>query len=343
MQRRKFNHLSLEERERILGFQMAEYSMRQMAKALGRDVGTISREFKRNAKYDFEYIPCRAHRIYCERSSEQRRKAPLKSPAILLYVREHLRPPFLWSPERISGRLKIDYPNWSITPETIYNYIYSKESKKDELWQYLPKQRKKRRKQTLGGKQRGERRQTKLSRIKNAVPITKRPRYVEKRKSGGHFETDNAEGNKQSKSSLSVTVERCSRKMFLSKLTDKRAQTKAEAVKDRLLCLPSEIRKTITADNGSENTKHEYITKETGIKVFFCTPYHSWEKGSVENAIGVIRRFVPKGSNIDEITEEEIEWVENWYNNLPMKCLMYKTPNEKMQELLGKKQIKSFN
>ena len=269
MQKRKFNHLSLEERERLFGMYLQGMSYRSIGEVLGRPHTTISRELERNAKYDFQYIPCRAHKLYSERSTKQRRKAPLKNPEILLYVREHLRSPFLWSPERISGRLKIDYPNWSITPETIYSYIYSKESKKDKLWEYLPKQRKKRRKQTLGGKHRGEKKQNKQSKIKGAVPITKRPKYIEKRKSGGHFETDNAEGNKQSKSSLSVTIERCSRKIFITKLSNKTSQTKAEAVTDRLLTLPSEIRKTITADNGPENTKHEYITKETGIKVYF--------------------------------------------------------------------------
>lgn len=337
MLKRKFKHLDLEERELMFGLLLKGYSFREIGECLDRPHTTISRELKRNAKYEFEYIPCRAQRLYDKRSKDQRSKAPLKKPKIFLYVREHLRLPYLWTPEQIAGRLPVDMPGESICFETIYRYIYSKETVGDKLWQYLPHQRKSRKPKVRGGKNR------KSQRIKNTVPITKRPKHVQKRKSIGHMETDNMEGKREDKKVLSVTHERAARYNHLALLPNKKAQAKAEAVIDRLLELPPRCRKTITADNGSENANHEHITNTLNMPVYFCAPYHSWEKGSVERVIVRIRRFLPKGESLNEATEEQVQWIENWLNNMPLKCLQYKTPNERMSELIRKELLKPFN
>src|SRR5574343_1827906 len=138
MQERQFKPLSLEERELMFGMLLMGRTFREIGRRLSRHHTTISRELRRNAKYEYPYIPCRANRLAKTRGVEQRRKAPLKSPEILLYVREHLRFPNFWTPEQIAGRLPIDMPGESITFETIYRYIYSPDTAKNHLWQYLP-------------------------------------------------------------------------------------------------------------------------------------------------------------------------------------------------------------
>ena len=139
---RKYNHLSLEEREKLYALFLQGISLRDIGKALGRSYTTLGRELKRNAKYGKQYIPCKAHNKSIKRGVVQRYQAPLKNPLIFLYVRRHLRK--RWSPETIEGRLSIDFPGQSITDETIYRYIYKSKNKKRKFWRYLTVRRKKR-------------------------------------------------------------------------------------------------------------------------------------------------------------------------------------------------------
>ena len=134
-------------------------------------------------------------------------------------------------------------------------------------------------------------------------------------------------------SCLTVMVDRASRKTIIKKTASK---TSVETAKSILKAMKpyQNIIKSITYDNGCEFSKHEKINKELNIKSYFCKPYHSWEKGTVENINGLIRRFFPKGTNFDTISEEAISYVEDWINNRPMKILNYMTPNQKFQ-LLG--------
>ena len=123
---RKYNHLSLEEREKLYALKEKGLSLRKTAKQLKRDHASLSRELRRNAKYGIPYIPCKAHAKYLQRAEKQRYQAPLKSPRIYLYVKKHLK--MKWSPETIAGRLSLDYPGNSITAETIYSYIYKRKN-----------------------------------------------------------------------------------------------------------------------------------------------------------------------------------------------------------------------
>src|SRR5206468_642997 len=146
----------------------------------------------------------------------------------------------------------------------------------------------------------------------------------------GDWETDNVIGKITDKTALSVTVERLSRVTILS-LVNKSAQSKTEALINRLAFLP---RLTLTADNGAENTNHQEIAVRLGLSVFFCHAYHSWEKGTVENTNGRIRRFIPKGLSLDDLTDIQIEELEYKLNSTPRKCLGYLTPYEKMEQLI---------
>lgn len=329
----KYRHLSLEERERLYALKGQGMSLRTIAKKLGRSQSSLTRELQRNIKYGREYfhneyLPCKAQALAEKRAKKQRYKAPLKNPKIFLYVRKKLRKG--WSPETIAGRLPIDHPGLSICHETIYQYIYAKKTKSRgmHLEQYLVLKRKRRMKQH-------GRRVRRHSKIPEAVSIERRPKIVEKRKQKGHWETDNIIGKKTDETALSVTVERVTRITLLTKLRDRTAQTKTKAVTQRLNEYPQRMKRTLTADNGSENTNHQEITEQTGMPVYFCHPYHSWEKGTVENTNGRIRRYIPKKVSIDTITEEYLKYLEYKLNSTPRKCLQFFTPYEMMHKLHG--------
>ena len=165
-----------------------------------------------------------------------------------MYVREKLR--LGWSPEIIAGRLTVDFPDQSIHFETIYKYIYKKKNKRDKLWRYLELGHKKRR-------EKSGRQVHRMSKIKGALSIDLRPKEVDKRKHSGHWETDNMEGIKTDSKVLSVTTERVTRVVLLSMLTDRKSLTKVNAVIQRIDKFPKEIKLSLTADNGAENTKHK--------------------------------------------------------------------------------------
>lgn len=328
----KYRHLNLEEREKLYGLKGQGMSLRSIGKKLRRSQSSLTRELQRNIKYGNEYfrneyLPCKAQKLADKRATKQRYKAPLKSPAIFLYVRKHLRED-CWSPEVIAGRLFIDHPELSICHETIYQYIYSKRTKTRgmHLEQYLVLGRKKRMKQNGRSVQR-------VSKIPEAVSIDLRPKVVNRRKQIGHWETDNIIGKQTDKSALSVTVERVIRVTLMNKLWDRSAETKMKLVGRRLNQFPDKLKRTVTADNGSENTNHKALTTLTKMLVFFCHPYHSWERGTVENTNGIIRRYIPKGVSIDTLSDEYIAALEYKLNTTPRKCLQYLTPYEMMHKL----------
>jgi transposase, IS30 family len=329
----KYRHLNLEEREKLYGFKGQGMSLRSIAKKLGRSQSSLTRELQRNIKYGNEYfkneyLPCKAQQLADKRSVKQHYKAPLKNPAVFLYVRKHLRAPFGWSPETIAGRLKIDHRELSICHETIYQYIYNKKktTRAMQLQQYLVLKREKRMKQN-------GRSVHKVSKIPEAVSIDLRPKAVERRKQTGHWETDNIIGKQTDKSALSVTVERVLHVTLMNKLWDRSAATKTATVGKRLNQFPDKLKRTVTADNGSENTNHKELTTLTAMRVFFCHPYHSWERGTVENTNGIIRRYIPKGVSIDTLSDEYIAAIEYRLNTTPRKCLQYLTPYEMMHKL----------
>jgi transposase, IS30 family len=325
-----YSHLNLEEREKLFAYQSSGKSLRWIAKRLCRSQSSLTRELQRNRKYGNEYfgnpyIPCKAQRLADKRAADQRWKAPLKNPEVFLYVRECLRK--RWSPEIIAGRIRRDIPGLSICPETIYQYIFNKRLTRGmHLEQYLTLRRKKRMKK-LGRSVR------RLGRIPEAVSIEKRPKSIVTRKQIGHWETDNVIGTAKDKTALSVTVERKTRYTIITKLRDRTATVKADAVISQLQLFPSTARRSLTADNGLENVQHKRMTQETGMPVYFCHAYHSWEKPTVENTNGRIRRYIPKGMSIDQISVEEIKRVETSINTRPMKCLRFLTPYEMMCKL----------
>lgn len=336
----KYSQLKLEEREKLYALREQGKSFREISPELNRSHTTLSREYRKYAKYGQPYIPCKANLKAQLKLVKQRTKAPLKNHQVFLYVREKLKNH--WSPEQISGRLTIDYPGEHICVETIYQYIYGK-GKYFKLWRYLPKSHRKRRIKS-GRKLKLK----KLSRIPGAVSIETRPNRVNSRQQAGHFETDLMEGKRGNKTALSATVERKTRLTLLSKQTNKKAKTKTKAILKKLKLLESTAKsnrpiiRSVTADNGSENAGHSVVSREFKAKYWFCHAYASWEKGTVENMIGRIRNYLPKGVSLNRITNRQIQWLENQLNNTPRKCLNYLTPNEAMMKEVNKYKFRKY-
>lgn len=336
----KYSHLTLAEREKLYALREQGKSFREISRVLNRSHTTLAREYRRYAKYGRPYLPCQASAKANLAAVKQRTKAALKNHLIFLYVREHLRQH--WSPETIAGRLPLDYPGEHVCPETIYQYIYGK-GRWFKLWRHLPKFHRKRRVKS-GRKLKLK----KLSRIPGAVSIEDRPNRVNLRKQAGHFETDLMEGKRGNKTVLSAIVERKTRLTLLSKQANKKAKTKNKTMVEKLKLLESTAKanrpiiRSITADNGLENSGHQAISKAFKANYYFCHAYASWEKGTVENTIGRIRNFIPKGVNLHRFTRKQIQWLENQLNNTPRKCLNYLTPNEAMMSEVNKYKYRRY-
>lgn len=327
--------MSLTERELLYGWLKESLSVREIARRLGRKHTSLLRELKRNRVgtlkkrreyFNQAYVPALADEKAKKRSLKQRTKAPLKEPLIFLYVREHLVYPYFWSPDEVAKRLSIDIPDKSISVETIYQYIYGK-GRKYKLWQYLTERRKKRRKQNGRSVKRD-------GSISGSISIDLRPEIVSSRSRAGDWESDNMLGKQTDHTALSVSVERLARYTILTKLSDKGAVSKGESLINRLGNFPEGFRKTITFDNGKENSEYQLISSSLKLDSYFCHAYHSWEKPTVENTIKRIRRFIPKGESLDNLPEDTVKQIEWILNNTPRKCLGYLTPQEKMLELL---------
>jgi len=335
-----YKQLTLEEREKIYTLKEQGLSFRSIGQIMGRSHRTVAREFRRNRYVGQEYIPCKAQEISMKRSAKQRTKAPLKNPEVFLYVRRSLREEG-WSPELIAGRLPIDINGQTIVHETIYQYIYGK-GKRYHLQEYLTRSHKKRRIKT------GRLVHKSQSRIPNAIMIDKRPTKTNNRSQAGHFETDLMEGPCGTRTALSVSIERKSRYSVIAKVGNKKSKTVQKVLQNTLKPLQSlsksvkPIVRSVTSDNGLENTRHTETSDELKINWYFCNPYHSWEKGSVENRIGVIRRFIPKGTPLHIYKDKEIQNLENKLNSRPMKCLNFQTPEEVFMKEVNRYKFKHY-
>ncbi len=232
------------------------------------------------------------------------------------------------SPELIAGRLKILYPNdpiMSISHESIYKHIYRHRQSAlgRKLIKLLPYHHHKRRQNRKFGKKR--------SRIKDQISIEDRPGHIELRLEVGHWEGDLMIGIGQ-KSAIGTIVERKTRYTFIVKLENRKSETVTYQFAKILNTLPQFIRKTMTYDNGMEMANHQWLTNNTGMDIFFAHPYSSWERGTNENTNGLIRRFLPKGTDFNNVTIEQLKTIENNLNNRPKKVLGYRTPNEQMKQ-----------
>lgn len=324
---KQLQHLSSAERDKITILQSEGLSIRKIAKELGRSPSTISRELNRPEAlyYRGKYIGSQTDKRVREnwKKSHQRVNEYLSLRWVQDFIKNNLK--YGYSPEIISNLLKTEH-GLPLSHETIYIYIYSPKRK---LWHLLLRRPNGRKSRTPGrfcyrgtGKN-----------IPNRIDIDFRMQEANLRSEVGHFEADSIESKRVrgvQKSCLTVVVDRKSRYTTIRKTASKTALQTTTSIIEALKPLSNNI-KSITYDNGCEFSMHEKINKTLNIQSYFCKPYASYEKGTVENINGLIRRFFPKGTDFDTISEEEIAYVENWINNRPMKILNYMTPKQVFQ------------
>lgn len=326
MEEKKHRRLTLKERIQIETLLNENRSKAYIAKQLGRSRSTISREINKlvvntNDKYD----ACLSH--WCAKDDYLNKRnldkistyKPLKHFVYKGLLSE-------WTPEQISGRIKELYPNdpiMSISHEAIYKHIYTRPqaSLNKKLIKLLVRKKTRRRPPK---KRRGT-----GSKIINQVSIDHRPKHIEDRVEIGHWEGDLIIG-KNHKSAIGTIVERKARYTIIIKLDSKKADEVAKMFSEKLNQLNNIFKKSMTYDNGIEMARHEKITQSTGMKIFFAHPYSSWERGTNENTNGLIRRYLPKGTDFNQIDEKSLMKIQEKLNNRPRKIIGYKTPKEIM-------------
>ncbi len=315
--------LTAPERDQIAVSLAAGFSLRQIAGKLARSVSTVSQEIKRNS-IKGEYRSITAQQKSRERNLRSRRLNPLKSPLIYSYVVEKLR--CGWSPEQIAGRLKRDNGGKTvICHETIYRYIYSLQAKAKNLAEYLTRHHYKRR--VWHGRyvyRRG---------IANRVSIDERTEEINSRKAFGHWEADTVEG-KGHKGGIQTLLERKTRYYQAKLIPNIDSEYGVVAQRDILVSFPSKARLSVTFDNGKENYNHERLAKQLDLKTYFCDPNCAWQKGSNENHNGILRRYIPKKTDLTTVSQVELDTIIDEINSRPRKCLNYQTTSEAMLEEL---------
>jgi len=230
------------------------------------------------------------------------------------YIREKLK--MGWSPEQISGRIGRDLPGAHVSHETIYQYVFKIER---SLTEYLHCGRKHRRKRVHSRKKRVL--------IPDRLGIQERPERINNREEYGHWEADSAV-SRQSKQALMVLQERVLGLTLLTKLPRCAPAEMTAALIRRLASFPPRMRRSITFDNGQENRRHDELRNALGLQTYFCNPYSSWEKGSVENAVGLTRRVWPKKTDYALISDEQVATLEYLLNTRPRKRFGYLSPLE---------------
>lgn len=324
-------HISKEERYVLSAYLKDGLSLRSISDKLNRSVSSISDEVSVNGGRD-EYNPETAHFNAQLRKWNANSRNPMKNERVWDYVLEKLKEGL--SPEQIAGRIKDDYKKdrtMRISHETIYVFVNSREGRGLDLAKCLRRKRfRKLRKGRLKALP------PKKIRIPNRVSINKRPKSVQTRKRFGDWESDLMEGRRGTKVALSVQKERKSQYVCLKKINNKTAKENNRAIKNSLSVFPLELLLTITYDNGSENVGHEEINRLFQMLSYFCDAYASYQKGSVENVIGLVREYLPKGTSLNKVSDEAIQAIQDKLNNRPRKCLGYKTPNEVLSKHLKK-------
>ena len=312
---KKYSHLSLQEREEIaicLENRMKRY---EIALLLGRSTSTISREIRRNSPV-FSFVRYRASTAQLrteERKKNSHKRQRIPNRKLKRFICNNLKKGY--SPEIIAFLVTEKNSRWKTNHETIYQWIYKE---RQDLIPFLVRGHKKRRK-------RGTAKQKRCPKVPNRIMIEKRPMDVNLRSRIGDWEADTII-SRQSKVAVMVLVNRKARFTILRKLDGKDAYSMHKAIVQSLISYPQRKRLSITYDNGTENTLHKLTNKKLGSDSYFCNPYHSWERGTVENIIGIVRWFYSKKTDWKHVTQWDLNKVSRFINNRPMKCLGNKTP-----------------
>lgn len=317
--------LTLAEREAVSLGVAAGTSSRGIAMRLGRSPSTVSRELLRHGGRS----GYRAHLADGEAWD-----AALRPKRCLLSVNSRLRSAVArklklqWSPEQISGWLKIEFrddESMRVSHETIYRtlFIQARGVLKKELMKHLRTRRSMRRPRPSSSHE--ERR----GKIADAVSIRERPAQADDRAVPGHWEGDLISGSKNSH--IVTLVERHSRFTTLIKVPNRETQTVVTALTRQIKKLPAALRRSLTWDRGHELAKHKEFTVATDVQVYFCDPQSPWQRGSNENTNGLLRQYFPRGTDLSLHTQAELNKVALRLNQRPRETLGFKTPADKLQ------------
>jgi len=323
---KKYNQLNLGQRYQIECLKELGYNQTEIANQIGCHKSTISRELKRNTAKRGKGAGVYKAELSQKKSQLREKKKPKKkhlTSKMLSFIRKKLKGP-RWSPEFISAKGKEKY-GYFVSPETIYDYVWmtKKSNKREyaidkELHKYL-----------RHNKRYSKRSKTKQNRgrIPNRTPIEQRPKIVDKRNRIGDLEVDLMMGTKH-RPGLVVITDRSTIETDLIKINTKKAEVIAAKIIEKMKSKSKSI-KTMTFDNDLAFAHHEIIAKHLEAKTYFTRPYTSQDKGTVENRIGVIRRFFPKGTDMTKIHWNTIKSVERKLNNRPVRKFNYLSPKEK--------------
>lgn len=319
------NRLTLYEREKIEFCLKHNQSMRKIAKYIRRDHSVVVREINRNSGVYFGYRASVAQRASERKSKKTNIRKLDKHDKLRDYVIKSLKAG--WSPEQIAGRIKNNSPdglnNITISYEQIYDYIYQRATDNEGklLYRYLRKKRPIRQPRYS--------REQRKSTILNKVSIHQRTDDINHKLRYGDWESDSIIC--LYRRPVSVQYERKSMLVRLNKLANHSAKETNQAIVKSMETLPNYLFKSITFDNGSENSNHQSL----GVETYFCDTYSAWQKGGVENINGLIREYLPKKIDLTKITDNRIYQIQELLNNRPRKSLKYQTPNEIIKEQSG--------
>jgi IS30 family transposase len=319
--------LGFAERERISRGLAAGESFRSIARQLGRAPSTISREVGGE----------QGRRGYRALSAQRRSVGRLARPkpgklSRLPRLRAEVERGLLrcWSPQQISARLKLEHPgepDMQVSHETIYQalYIQSRGELRRQLTENLRARRTARRPRSSLGRR---------GRITGMVPISERPPEVADRAVPGHWEGDLLVGA-YGRSFIATLVERQTRYVMLARLgSDGTTEHVIEALKERIRDLPRQLLLSLTWDQGKELAAHARFKNDTGIDVYFCDPHSPWQRGSNENTNGLLRQYLPKGTDLATHSQAELDQIAAELNARPRQTLDWATPGERMEQLL---------
>ena len=312
-----YTQLTIEERCEVARLLAAKTSQRKIATALGRAPSTITREVNRNGSQTAGYEPRYADDqawARCWRGGKLERDDALRE-VVLGYLRAG------WSPEQVAGYLAREAGAPVISHETIYRFIYRQQARtKDGNWrQYLPRAKSKR-------GWRGRKGGSPASFIAQRRPLAERPQAAADRQTPGHWEVDLMLFRTYGQAVLTLH-ERHSRLLLAARPPGKAAEPIAAALHDLFAALPPDCSQTVTFDNGTEFARH-YRLHDLGIQTFFCDTHSPWQKGGIENAIGRLRRGLPRKTDLAQVSQERFAQLVQAYNHTPRKCLGFQTPAE---------------
>jgi IS30 family transposase len=307
-------HLTLEEREVVAQRNAEGWLQTDIARELGRDKSTISRELRRNRSPN-GYFPARAH----QQAEQRRRERPLvrkmEQPELRRLVCDELKK--RTPPVNIAGRTKLLFKDKKcrISHQSIYAWIDA-QAGLGKQWQRFLK---------FKGKPKNKRHND--GRLPNATPIDGRPKRAEERKRIGDFEGDTVHG-RAGRGGLVTLVDRKSRYTLVEKVRNLKADTVTEACVTALRGVPTKKRHSATFDNGREFAGHEVLARRARVKVYFAEPHAPWQRGTNENTNGLYRQFFPKGTDLARVSSARISQVQELLNHRPRRCLGYLTPHE---------------